>query len=110
MKNMKIIFCIVCCLSLFACHQTNTTSFVATVLENEESTLMVEADEGEDERKSSDVFVVTVSDAKLVDPNGNELTIHDISPNAKVEIVYDGVIAESYPAQIHQCSKVVVLE
>lgn len=71
-------------------YAVNEESFEATILEVSENSVMVEPLEGEWERKSSDKIVFST---QLLDDIGVEAG--DI-----VEIVYNGTIRESYPAQI----------
>lgn len=75
-------------------------SFVATVLENNQSSLLVEPAEGSVELSSADRIVAHVSDAIIIDPEGIEVDITAVKVGDKVMIFYDGSIAESYPAQI----------
>ena len=64
--------------------------FSATIIEQTDSAVIVEPLEGEEERKSSDK--ISFGTASLADIGAS---LGDI-----VEITYDGVIMESYPAQI----------
>jgi hypothetical protein len=74
-------------------------SFKAVVLElSAEGSVLAEALEGEDVRKSSDLFSFSV---KEIHESGVE--VGDI-----VEVFYDGTIAESYPAQLRDVSLVVL--
>ncbi len=41
-----------------------------------------------------------VGDAVITDPQGDEVNITAVEAGRKVVIYYDGMIAESYPAQI----------
>lgn len=81
--------------------------FEAKVIENNQS-LLVEPVEGSQELKSSDRISVGLSDGVITDSAGKELTLDTLNVGAIVEITYDGVIAESYPAQIHG-NKVVLI-
>lgn len=74
----------------------DSVSFSATVLENNKVSILVEPFEGEDELKSSDKILVRVTE--------NSATLKDLSefiPGTKVIITYNGIIMESYPAQIN---------
>ena len=75
-------------------------AFVATVLENNQSSLLVEPAEGSAELSSADRIVAHVSDAIIIDPEGIEVDITAVEVGDMVMIFYDGSIAESYPAQI----------
>lgn len=80
-------------------------SFGATVLENNQSSLLVEPAEGSAELKSADRIVAYLDNADIADPKGNEVSITAVKAGSRVTISYDGMIAESYPAQIW-CSRV----
>ena len=69
-------------------------NFTGVVTEVFEKAIIVSVNEGEDELKSSDKISVSL-DVKLKD----SMTHFDVGD--KVKIFYDGVIAESYPAQIN---------
>ncbi|MGI6113431.1 MAG: DUF3221 domain-containing protein [Mahellales bacterium] len=85
-------------------------SFSATVLENDHTSLLVQPDEGSDELRSADKIFVSVKDADLVDARDTEITMDDIKVGARVEVFYNGAIAESYPAQLQGCFKVKLLD
>jgi hypothetical protein len=89
----------------------NGVSFEATVLENNQSNLLVQPEEGSDELRSSDKIIVHINDdVKLLDSQDKEIKISDIKVGDKVRIFYNGEIAESYPAQINRCYKVKLLD
>jgi hypothetical protein len=46
----------------------------------------------------------------LLNSQDIEIAADDIAIGKQVEIAYDGTIAESYPAQINQCSRVRLLD
>ncbi len=75
-------------------------SFIATVLENNQPSLLVEPAEDSVELSSADRIVAYVGDAVITDPQGDELDITAIQAGRQVIIYYDGTLAESYPAQI----------
>ena len=85
-------------------------SFTATVLEIDEASLLVQPDEGADELRSADKIYVYTGDADLVNARDGKITMDDIKVGARVEIFYDGAIAESYPAQLQGCFKVRLLD
>jgi len=91
-----VMFVIVGCSS----KEEEGVSFVATVLENNQSSLLVEPAEGSVELSSADRIVAHVDDAIIIDPQGNEVDITAVKAGRQVVIYYDGSIAESYPAQI----------
>ena len=90
--------------------QCDEVSFNAIVLENNQTHLLVEPEEGSSELKSADRIMVSVSDASLINSQDVEIQIDNIESGDRVQIYYNGLIAESYPAQINGCHKVKVLE
>ncbi|XFA98310.1 hypothetical protein ACAG96_05390 [Candidatus Izemoplasma sp. B36] len=53
------------------------------------------------------IYMITITeDTKIYNSYGDRVTINDVFVNDPVEIVYDGNILESNPAQIHVCYKV----
>ena len=88
-------------LLLFGCGKAGNKqpSFKAVVLElSAEGNVLAEALEGEDVRKSSDLFSFSV---KETHESGAEV-------GDTVEVFYDGTIAETYPAQLRDVSLVVL--
>lgn len=73
-------------------------SFYATVLETEENRILVEPVSGSDERNSADQIWVSLNE-----------TIPKIVSGDTVRVIYDGLIAESYPAQILSVSAVYIV-
>lgn len=69
--------------------------FYATVLENMGTSILVQPHEGEDVLKSSDKIVV-----RLPKDNAVLEDLSQFAVGSKVKITYDGLIRESYPAQI----------
>jgi len=97
----------ICAFSIMLCllvgcsnQEAEEFSFVATVLENNQSSLLVEPAEGSIELSSSDRFVAHIGDAIITDPQGNKVDITAIAVGDQVMIVNSGEIAESYPAQV----------
>ena len=74
-------------------------SFNARVLENNGNFILVEPEEGSSELNSSDKIVVRVRGENNVLKDLSEFTV-----GSKVKITYDGMIMESYPAQINAYS------
>ena len=70
-------------------------SFNAKVLENNGNSILVEPEEGSWELKSSDRIVVRVPE------NDGLKDLSEFTEGSKVKITYDGMIMESYPAQIN---------
>ncbi len=94
------IFIMVCLLVGCSNQEDEAFSFVATVLEINQSNLLVEPAEGSVELSSADRIVAHVSDATIIDAEGIEVDITAVEVGDKVMFFYDGSIAESYPAQI----------
>lgn len=69
--------------------------FHAIILEIQEQSILVQPLEGEEELQSADLISVS----KNVK---SEEEVPDLKIGDQVKVVYDGRIAESYPAQIHQ--------
>lgn len=74
-------------------------SFNAVVIENNGTSLLVNPAEGSSELNSSDKIVVRVPADNAVLKDLSEFT-----EGSKVKITYDGMIMESYPAQINAYS------
>lgn len=74
----------------------NKVSFNATVLENYGNSILVNPLEGSPELNSSDKIVVRVPVDNAALKDLSEFTV-----GSKVKITYDGMIMESYPAQIN---------
>jgi hypothetical protein len=70
-------------------------SFNATVIENMGNSLLVNPEEGSSELNSSDKIVVRVPVDGAILKDLSEFT-----EGSKVKITYNGMINESYPAQI----------
>ena len=71
----------------------NQHEFVATIIETSDNFIIVEPDEGTNERKSSDKISMGITRPT----NGtNDFYVK----GNKVKIIYNGIIMESYPAQI----------
>jgi hypothetical protein len=104
MALSKIIICLIlitiCLLAGCSDRGEEEVSFVATVLEINQSSLLVEPAEGSVELNSADRIVAHVGDAIIIDPESIEVDITAVEVGDKVMIFYDGSIAESYPAQI----------
>jgi len=73
--------------------------FEAMVIEINPS-LIVMPNADSNEFKSSDKIAVSATDAVLNDWKGEEISLNDLRVGDTVEIIYNGVIMESYPAQI----------
>ena len=74
-------------------------SFRAEIIEVGD-TLLIAPSEDSNEAKSSDKIAVSYGDATLVDESGTTIKSEELLVGDILEISYDGVILESYPAQI----------
>ena len=79
----------------------DTATFQAIILEIHDGYYLVEPVEGSAELNSADQITVPITDMNV----SSELEVGDI-----LEIVYDGAIAESYPAQITNVYSISVVE
>ncbi|MGI5876226.1 MAG: Gmad2 immunoglobulin-like domain-containing protein [Dethiobacteria bacterium] len=113
-KKYILLLCVILAfLALTGCGdsgKSDEVSFMAIVLDNNRTHLLVEPEEGSSELKSANRIKVDVSDAVLFNSQGAEIVIDDIKTGDQIQVYYNGLIAESYPAQINGCHKVVVLE
>ena len=80
--------------------QKEGVTFTAAVEERGENSILVLAEEGAGVRRSSDRFWVSLAGARVVDEEGKALKAGDLRLYDRVEITFDGSIAESSPAQI----------
>lgn len=106
-KVFAILICGILVLGLTGCNNLNEPvagdnndihTFEATVLECNQKDMIVKPDEKEDEYKSSDKFTIEYTD-EFVCKVGD-----------KVLITYEGMINESYPAQIWTTKIETILE
>jgi hypothetical protein len=77
----------------------SNTIFKAEVIETGNS-LLIAPDQESNEYKSSDKISVSLNDAKFMNQDGEEITKEDLKVGDIIEVTYNGVILESYPAQI----------
>lgn len=80
---------------------TEVAAFRAKVLEVHEKTVLVEPLEGEEELRSSDKIYISLRELEKTP----EIRVGDI-----LEIRYDGMIQETYPAQINGTYTIEVVE
>jgi len=90
--------------------QINKVTFTATVLENNTDSLLIEPSKDSNEINSSDKIVVSLDGCQIVDSEGKDISAADIPVKSIIEITYDGIILESYPAQMHNCYKVKLID
>ena len=74
--------------------QKKNPYFQATVLEVKENSILVEPFEGEQELTSVDRISVSTDVISIQE-------VPEMEEGTEVRVVYNGEIAESYPAQIH---------
>ena len=104
---MKKILCMLISLAVLflftACNgkTDDMATFQAIILEIHDDYYLVEPVEGSAELNSADQIAVPITDMNA----SSELEVGDI-----LEIVYDGAIAESYPAQITNVYSISVVE
>ena len=87
--------------------QTEVYTFQAEVI-NTEVPLLVAPDKDSNEARSSDKISVSVQSEDITNANGDTITLEDLKKGDFVTINYNGVILESYPAQITADSIAVV--
>lgn len=81
--------------------EQETAVFSARVLEAGDTSLLVEPVEGSAELASSDQIRVSLNeDAEVAGLDGGACALGDIAVGDTVEVTYNGMISESYPAQI----------
>lgn len=95
---LTILLCGIFVLGLTGCNNSNENdkkdnsddihTFKATILECNQKNMIIKPDEKEDEYKSSDKFTIEYTDEFVCNVGD------------KVLITYEGMINESYPAQI----------
>ena len=108
LRIMLIICILLLSVSCSTIEKEDIAVFKATVLENNDS-LMVEPQKDTSEINSSDKIVVHTTNAKIYDANGDEILVSKIEAGEIVQITYNGMIAESYPAQI-SAAKIEIVE
>jgi hypothetical protein len=74
-------------------------SFRAEVISTEDA-LLVAPSEDSNEAKSSDRIAINLRDTQLLNKEGLPITEEEVKTGDYLVITYNGVIAESYPAQI----------
>ena len=95
MKKTAAIVFVLCMIFIAGCgNEAVNPYFNATVLEVYEKSILVEPFEGEEELLSADQFSVSTEVEST-----NE--VPQMEKGATIRIVYNGDIAESYPAQIN---------
>ena len=100
-KLIPLLLSLVFVLTLIGCTSEDKATFQATILEIEDDYYLVEPVEGSTELNSADRIMVPMVN---INPS-QEPEVGDT-----LEIVYDGTIAESYPAQINTVYSISVVE
>lgn len=80
-------------------NEDSISTFEAEVIEAGDA-LLVTPDKESNEFKSSDKIAVGLQGASIKDKKGNGINLNDLKAGDMVKIAYNGIIAESYPAQI----------
>ena len=102
-KILYMLITLVVLFSFMACNgkTDDTSTFQAIILEIHNDYYLVEPDEGSAELNSADQITVPMTSMNV----SSQPKVGDI-----LEIVYDGAIAESYPAQITNVYSISVVE
>ena len=100
-KLIPLLLSLAFVLTLTGCTSEDKATFQATILEIQDGYYLVEPVEGSTELNSADRIMVPMVN---INPS-QEPEVGDT-----LEIVYDGVIAESYPAQINTVYSISVVE
>jgi len=87
--------------------KADKTTFSATIMRVDDRAILVRPAQETGEYKSADLISVGLSDTEMTDAKGGALTMSALSVGLRVDITYSGVILESYPAQIVDCTKLV---
>jgi len=117
LKVKKYFLLFICCAMMAAIFAGCTKSaaddgvaFVATVLDKNETSILVEPVEGSMELKTADRIIVYIEKDTRLKLNNAVITMEDIEIGSRVEIFYQGDMAESYPAQIYSCYEIRLLD
>ncbi len=81
--------------------------FIADVIEANGG-LLIAPDKDSSEALSADRIMASVGEAEITDSKGNAVSLDMLEPGDRIKVTYDGLIAESYPAQI-KASRIEVL-
>jgi len=85
-------------------------SFYANVLENADNYLLVEGISENDINHRSQFTVSLKKDSSVLDINGISINLSDIPQGCLVKIIYDGIVRETYPAQIDGVISIQIVE
>jgi len=86
-------------------------SFYANILENSDAYLLIEGISENDINHRSQ-FTVTLKNkySSVLDINGTSINLSDIPEGCLVRIIYDGIVHETYPAQIDGVISIQIVE
>ncbi|TAH63819.1 MAG: DUF3221 domain-containing protein [Anaerolineaceae bacterium] len=73
--------------------------FLADVIDSKDG-LLITPDKDSIESSSSDRISVATGEAEIIDDKGNVINVDVLKSGDRIKVSYDGMIAESYPAQI----------
>ena len=85
----------------------NTVVFIGTVLENNDTSLLVEPQAGL-MNNSADKISVSIKSTTIVDEN-RDITVEQIRVGDRIEITYNGQIAKA-TISIHKCYKIKLID
>ncbi len=88
-------------------------SFYAKVLESRSNSLLVEEIPENDVNHRGQMYVSLENpndNNAVIDENGQPMSLSEVPVGSSVRIVYDGIVLESYPGQIHGAYKIYILE
>ena len=91
---------LICIISVFLFFDREEESIVTDVVEKSQYGLLVNYEDG--------LIAVDTGDAEIVDRDGKENTLDCINEGDRIEIIYDGKIEETYPAQINNVYKIII--
>ena len=95
-----LIYVLLVALTLAGCTffgKDNTVVFIGTVLENNDTSLLVEPQAGSDELNSADKISVSINGTTIVDTENRDITVEQIRVGDRIEITYNGQIARKLP-------------
>ncbi|HPR40335.1 MAG TPA: DUF3221 domain-containing protein [Oscillospiraceae bacterium] len=105
-KIFAVLFAVLSVVMFGSCTGEETeeerVTFTAVINVVDEDSLEVAPAEGSAELNSADrIRVALHEDLLYFDADGEEIDRPEFTVGQQIDIVYDGMIAESYPAQIH---------
>lgn len=109
---MKRIAIVIFCILLATAAGCGPKKYVmkAQILETGDGYILVEPDPEASERSSSDRIVVRTANVKIQAADKTQITPEQLQTGQRVLVTYDGVILESYPAQLGKCFNIRVVE